>query len=413
MGYSKQAFVGVSWMIGFRVFSRIIAFLRIYILARLLVPSQFGVFGIASLVLIFLEILTETGINVFLVQAKENIEEYIDTSWIVSIIRGILMSLVIVALSSSIVRFYNSPDAYSVLLVAALVPFVRGFINPSIAKYQKELFFNKEFFYRSSVFFIESLATIILIFITRSPIGLAWGLVAGALFEVFLSLFLVKPFPRFIFNKRLFMHVISRGKWVTISGIFSYLFQNGDNLVVGKRIGIAALGIYDMTYRISILPITEVADVIAKVTFPVYVKISHDIERLRKAFLKTIFTVSILCIPIGIIFFLFPKEIIILLLGNKWLAAVPVLQVLTIFGVVRAISGVSTTVFLSVNKQEYSAIVMFVSFLVLAITIIPFVNIFGLVGAGFSALAGSIAALPVIAYFVIKIFNEKSIIKYK
>lgn len=405
MGYSKQAFVGVSWMVGFRVFSRIIAFLRIYILARLLVPSQFGVFGIASLVLIFLEILTETGINVFLVQKKDDIDKYINTSWIVSIIRGILMSLVIVISSPLIVKFYNSPDAYSVLLVAALVPFVKGFINPSIAKFQKELKFNKKFSYSSSQFFVESVATVILIFIMRSPMGLIWGLVAGAVFEVFLSFLMAKPLPRPTFEKSLFLDVISRGKWITASGIFSYFFQNGDNIVVGKIIGMSALGIYDMTYRISILPITEIADVIAQVTFPVYVKISHDLKRLRNAFLKTIFTVSLLCIPVGIIFFLFPKEIILLLLGNKWLGAVPVLQVLAIFGAVRAISGVSTTVFLSVNKQEYSAIVMFVSFLVLAITIIPFVNIFGLIGAGFSALAGSIAALPVIVYFLIKIFG--------
>jgi len=408
MGYSKQAIIGVSWMTAFRVVTRIIAFVRIIILARLLVPSQFGIFGIASLVLIFLEILTETGINVFLVQKKEDIEKYIDTSWMVSIARGILMSLVIIMSTPLIIKFYNVSAAYSVLLVAALVPLVRGFINPSVAKFQKDLKFNKQFYYNSSQFFVESLATIIIIFFTRSPIGLVWGLVVGAVFEVFLSFFAVKPLPKPVFNKSLFAEVLSRGKWVTISGVFSYFFQNGDNIVVGKMIGISALGIYDMTYRISILPITEVADVISKVTFPVYVKISHDLRRLKWAFLKTILTVSFLCVPIGFIFFVFPKEIIVLLLGSKWIEAIPVLQILAIFGVIRAISGISTTVFLSVKKQEYAAIVMFISFLILAITIVPLVKIFGLVGAGISALAASVAALPVIVYFLMKIFSGKS-----
>lgn len=406
MGYSKQAIVGVSWMAAFRVISRLIAFLRIFILARILVPSQFGVFGIATLVLTFLEILTETGINVFLVQQKEDIEKYINTGWIVSIIRGILISFVIILLSPLIVKFYKSPEAYSVLLVAALVPLARGFINPSIAKFQKDIRFNMEFYYRSSIFFIESLATIILILILRSPIGLVWGLVAGAIFEVFLSFLIIKPTPRYTFDKHLFRDVISRGKWVTLSGIFGYLFHNGDNIVVGRKIGVSALGIYDMTYRISILPITEVADIIAKVVFPVYVKISHDSKRLKMAFFKTILIVSLLCIPIGVIFIIFPKEIITLLLGSRWIEAVPVLRILAIFGVVRAISGISSTVFLAVDKQEYSAAVMFVSFMVLAITIIPFIDIFGITGAGLSALAGSIAALPLIIIFLIKIFSD-------
>jgi len=202
-------------------------------------------------------------------------------------------------------------------------------------------------------------------------------------------------------------NVISRGKWVTFSGIFSYLFHNGDNIVIGKMKGVGALGIYDMAYRISMLPITEVADVVAKVTFPVYVKIAHDKKRLQKAFLKSLAVVGLLCLPIGIVFIIFPKEIIFILLGNKWLEAAQVLQVLAVFGVVRAISGVSSSVFFAVQKQAYTTVITLVSFMTLAISIIPFVNMFGLIGAGLAAVLGSLTAVPFIIYYTIKVFKIK------
>ena len=95
MGYTKDTMRGVGWVGGLRLITRIVSFARIAILARLLSPVQFGVFGIAMLVTALLEVLTETGINVILVQEKNDIKEYVDSAWIVSIIRGIIISIVI------------------------------------------------------------------------------------------------------------------------------------------------------------------------------------------------------------------------------------------------------------------------------------------------------------------------------
>ena len=93
MGYYKQAVNGISWMGGLRLFTRLLALIKIAILARILLPFQFGIYGIATLVLGFLEMLTETGINIFLIQQKEQIDEYVNSAWVVSIIRGFLIFL--------------------------------------------------------------------------------------------------------------------------------------------------------------------------------------------------------------------------------------------------------------------------------------------------------------------------------
>src|SRR3989344_3574656 len=109
MGYKYAALVGISWITLFRILTRLLTFVRLAVLGRLLTPAQFGYFGIAALLLSLLEILTETGINVFLVQKKGNINEYINSAWIVSIARGILLALIIFLSAPFIATFFNSP----------------------------------------------------------------------------------------------------------------------------------------------------------------------------------------------------------------------------------------------------------------------------------------------------------------
>lgn len=405
MGYFQDTIKGISWAGTLRLSTRLIAFLRIAILARILTPAQFGVFGIAAFVLAFVEIVTETGINVFLIQEKKKIDDYIHTAWIVSIIRGIIVSLAIILLASFIASFFNSPQSYSLLVLISAVPFIRGFINPAIIKFQKELEFQKEFWFRLFVFFVDAATAIILVFLIREPIGLVWGLIAGATLEVILSFLLVKPTPRFVFEGERIKRVVGRGKWMTFAGIFDYLFRNLDDMSVGKLLNTSSLGLYQMAYKLSELPITEISVVVSKVTFPVFTKISNDAKRLRTAFLKTMVAVSGLIITIGLLLILFPREIISIILGSQWLDAAIVLQILAIFGIFRAISGSISILFLAVQKQELVTLVVFANMAGLATTVVPLVLMFGMVGAGISAIIGSLLGLFVSLYFAFRILK--------
>ncbi|MEK7470665.1 MAG: oligosaccharide flippase family protein, partial [Patescibacteria group bacterium] len=149
MGYFKETLSGLGWMSTLRVIVRGLAIVKIAILARILLPSQFGTYGIALLVLGLLEMLTETGINVFLIQEKDTLEEYLDSAWVVSILRGILISIVILISVPFVVWFFGSPQVSSLLYLIAGVGFIRGFINPMAVKFQKSLEFKKEFSFQS------------------------------------------------------------------------------------------------------------------------------------------------------------------------------------------------------------------------------------------------------------------------
>jgi len=405
MGYTKDIIKGLSWLSAIRIVVRGLIFIKIPLIARILSPSQVGIFALAAIVLAFAETLTETGINIFLVQKRDSVDKYISTAWIVSILRGAILSLIIFISAQFIVPFFEFSDTLYLIQLISIVPLLRGFINPSVGKFIKDLHFKKEFIYRTSIIAVESIVSVVLVLIYESPTSLVWGMIAGAIFEIGLSFIMARPIPAMRFKKNLFGEIVKRGKWFTTIGIFSYMYQNLDDLVVGKLLGSGALGLYDYVYKISMLPITEIADVIIKTAFPVFVKFSEDKTRLFRAYLRILLLTLILSMPLGVIFFLFPETILRLLLGEQWISGADILRVLAILGVVRALSISVLAPFYALEKQEYVTLITVVGFLGLAATVIPFVQNWGLVGAGYAALVGSLFSVPFILYFLRKVFK--------
>lgn len=400
MGYLRDSIKGLGWMTGFRVAYRLLGIVRIGIIAHILSPYGLGVFGIATISLGFLEIITETGINVFLVQEKEDINNYIDSAWVVSIFRGMLISAIIVSTAGVVSNFFKTPDSRNLLYLVALVPLIRGFINPSVVKFQKELKFNKEFFYRVSVYFAESIFSVAGALILRNPLGLIFGLLGGAVYELIYTFIVAKPLPHFLVDLVRVKRVITRGIWVTAFGIFDYVYTQADNIIVGRMLGVSSLGIYQNAYKISTTPLTEVGDVFFRVSFPVFSKISDDADRLKRAFIKNTVANAVLMVGAGIIVYIFASPIVKILFGQGWDAAIPVVKLLAILGVTRGIAGSTNSLMVAKVKQKYSAIVTFVSAAGLLVTIVPLINRYGIIGAGIAAIIGTLISIPFTIYFI-------------
>ena len=298
------------------------------------------------------------------------------------------------------------PFVYIIRLIA-LVPLIRGFINPAIVILKKDLLFKKEFIFRTSVFLIEGIVVIFLALTLKSAYSLVYGMIVGAFLEVILSFIFIKPLPKFSIEKEKVKKIIGRGKWVTLAQFSNLAFKEGDDVFVGRLLGTYALGIYQMAYKLATLPLTEVGEVVSEVTFPVYSKISGDIKRLKKAYFKVVASVIVLILPIGVILFFYPTQIVLVLLGEKWIGVANILKTLSLFGVLRAVDYTSLSLFLSIKKQEYVAVKNTVSFLIMIVLIIPLIFKYGLVGAAYSAFAGLLFSLPFTVYFLFKVFKSK------
>ena len=406
MGYFKDTLRGVSWMTALRGVTRGLAIVKIAILARILSPSQFGVYGIALLILGFLEVLTETGINVFLIQEKDDTREYLDSAWVVSIIRGILISLIILVSIPLVIYFFHTPQVKNLLYLVAAVAFVRGFINPMKVTFQKSLQFKKEFLFQGFLFFIDAAVPVSVGFATHSEISMIISMLVAAGVEVILSFIVFKDRPKLVFDKEKFLNVINRGKWITGAGVFSYAFQNLDNIVIGKFLGTGSLGFYQQAYSISTLPVSEIGQIFNKVTFPVYVKLSGEKARLKSAFIKTTGVVLLLACIFGLGIFIFSKPLILIFLGEKWLTIEPVLKILAIFGIFKSLLNFSYSLFLALKMQKVVMMSEFFGILGMGIAIYPMVLKYGIVGAGYSTIIAFACSLPVVIIYLFKIFKE-------
>src|SRR5258708_38039373 len=101
-------------------------------------PVEFGVFGVGVLVLGILELITETGINVFLVQETGPLDKYLDTAWEISIARGVIISFSVAILAYPIAVFFKEQGSWHFILAFASLTYIRGFINPAIPNVQNK-----------------------------------------------------------------------------------------------------------------------------------------------------------------------------------------------------------------------------------------------------------------------------------
>jgi O-antigen/teichoic acid export membrane protein len=356
-----------------------------------------------------LEVITETGINVFLIQEKDNVQKYLDSAWVVSIIRGTLMSLLIIFSAPFVTHFFKTPEVTNLLYLISAVAFIRGFINPMEVSFQKNLQFAKQFLFQGILYLIGAGIAISYGLMTHSESAMIISMIVVAIVEVVLSFIIFKDKPKLKLDKEKFMKVIHSGKWITGAGIFGYIFQNIDNITVGKLLGTTSLGFYQQSYSVSTLPVSGVSDIFNVVMFPILVKISGDVKQLKTAFYKAVSAVLAMAIVFGIVIIFFTKPIILLFLGPKWFSIEPVLKVLAIFGVFKSILNSTYSLFLSLKMQKIVMLSELFGIIGMGVAIYPMVLKFGILGAGYSTIIAVICSLPVVIINVQKIFSLKNV----
>jgi len=368
---SKRVVRGGIWVFALRIANRSLGFIRTIILARLLAPHDFGLFGIAMLAIATLETFSQTGFQAALVQKKKNVEPYLDTAWTISAIRGIILFLILFSSAPLIANFFDSAQAALVIRVIAVSTLLSGFRNIGILFFKKELQFNKQFIYEFSGTLVDITVAISLAFILRNVWALVWGGLAANFVRVFMS-YIIHPYrPRIKFEKEKFQELFAFGKWVLGSSILVFLITQGDDIFVGKMLGVTALGFYQMAYLISNLPATEITHVISQVTFPAYSKLQDDLPKLKDAFLKVLQLTAFISVPLTAGIFILAPEFTKIFLGDKWMPMVPAIQILVLAGLVRSIAATSGYVFYAVGRTKIDTILQIIRLIVLAALIYP------------------------------------------
>lgn len=402
---SKRVVRGGVWVFALRFTNRGLGFIRTIILARLLAPSDFGLLGIAMLAISTLETFSQTGFQAALIQKKDNVESYLDTAWTVSAVRGVLLFFILFFSAPLVAIFFNSLQATLVIKVIAVSTLLSGFRNIGIIFFQKDLEFNKQFFYELSATLVDLTIAITLAFMLRNVWALVWAGLAANFVRIFMSYILHPYRPHVRFKKSEFKELFGFGKWVLGSSVLIFLVTQGDDIFVGKMLGVTALGFYQMAYLISNLPATEITHAISQVTFPAYSKLQDDLPKLREAYLDVLQLTAFISIPLAGGIFILAPEFIRIFLGEKWIPMIPAMQVLALAGLVRSIAATTGSVFFAIGKPKIDTKWQIVRLLVLIVLIYPFTVRWGILGTSIVVLLSIFVSNIGFSFMVIRVIR--------
>lgn len=377
-------------------FEKSLTFVQTLILARLLLPEYFGLIGICWLIIGTLETFSETGFKIALLQKKESIEPYLNTAWTIQFLRGIALYALVYFAAPLVETFFNTKGATEVLRVLGITLLISSFANIGMITYIKKIDFKKQFFHNISGTLTDATVSITLAFYLRNVWAMVWGHLAGMVVRVCISYVLHSFRPSLRFDMEKAKELFAFGKWVSASTAIIFLITNGDNAFVGKFLGIAALGFYQMAYRISNLPATEITHVLSQVTLPMYSKLQYDILELRKSFLITLELTSLISFPFGILILLLSYDFIQLFLGDKWLPMVPALNALCIFGLTRAFGATMGPLLYSIGKPQIQTKLSIIQLLFMSVLIYPLTLLWGILGTSIAVVIPNISVLVLI-----------------
>ena len=369
---------GTLWVFISQITTQLIALVKNIIIARVLSPDDFGLFGIALIILSLFDVFTQTGFNAALIQQKEDIKDYLDTAFFVNIMRGFILFILLFFAAPYVSVFFKNTLVTPIVRVVSFTFLISGFANPGTIYFAKELDFKKQFYWDMSRTVTDIVVSLSIVFYLRN----VWVLVIASIsssFIKFIVSYLIHPYrPKFRFNKKYASSLFKFGKWVLVSSILIYFITQGDDAFVGKFLGITMLGFYRMAYKFSNMPATQITHVISRVTFPAYSKIQDNLPKLREAFLNVLQITAFFSIPLAGFIFVLAPDFTRIFLGDKWMPMVPAMQVLSIFGAARSIQFGG--LFQAVGKPDLIAKITFWRLILLGIIIYPLTKEYGITG---------------------------------
>lgn len=381
----SQIVKSLVWIGSQNAIGRVLLLVMLVILARLIGPTEIGLVGIALITMRGLKRFTKIGLNEALIYQKEdNVDSYLDTVWLLEIGRGFLIGGCMFALAPLIASVFGEPRAEPLLQVTAIAPVLIGFKNPGIVYFDKNLDFHKQFAYEIGSNVIRFVVSIGFALVEPT----AWAYIAGFLaadVTRFVLSYVIDDFrPWFRFEREAAAELINYGKWVTGSSILNFLNTEGDDAFVGWLLGPVALGLYQYAYRFSNAPATEITQVVSRVMFPAFSKIQDDTEHLRGVFLTTLRMTAFVSFPASFGIAAVAPSFVRAFLGPDWTDMILAMQILAVYGLLRALGMTFGPVWKAVGRPDYNAKLAVLRLLLTFAIIYPLSTRYGIAGTAFA-----------------------------
>ena len=317
---------GSLWISAARGLTNAFSALSTIVLARLLVPADFGLVALATSMLTILTAFTDLSLSQALVQTRDPTPDHYNTVWSLGVARGLLLALAFAVGAPLAASAYHEPRLGGIMYALAFSAALGGLQNPKLIMLQKQLLFHQTFFLGVSSTLLNVATSITVALIFRSYWALVAGLLVGQVATVVISytLFPFRPNLRWTHFRELWRFSV----WVSLGQIVNTLNYRLDQLLVGTYLGRTQLGLYTVGSRLAVLPGQEIVRPLTSTLFPAFSLVADDPERLRRAYHRVQGLVTAIALPASLGFAVIADPVVRLALGDKWIAAIPIVQLI-------------------------------------------------------------------------------------
>lgn len=353
MTLKEHVIKGVKWSGLARGSQQILQFVMSVILARLLMPEDFGVLAMAVVFTGLISIFNEFGIGSAIIQKQNLSDDDLSSIFWFNIFIGLIATLITIAISPLIAAFYNRDILIPILSLLALGFLFNSFYTIQRSLLTKEMKFEKIAMVEIASTAIGGIVAISLAYRGYGVWSLVWQGLSATIIIAFLFWVTSDWRPMFKFNYNSIKSIMGFSLNLLGFSTVNYFSRNADYLLIGKFLGAEPLGYYTLAYKLMIYPLQNISDVITRVLFPAFSTIQEDDARFRNAYLRSTKFIAFVTFPIMFGLFAVADEFILTLFSSKWEPTIFLFKVLCFVGMLQSIGTTVGQIYLAKGKTDW------------------------------------------------------------
>tara|TARA_B110000240_G_scaffold84320_1_gene95983 strand:- start:6923 stop:8362 length:1440 start_codon:yes stop_codon:yes gene_type:complete len=339
MSLKKQALSGVFWSSMQLFGNQFIGFGVSMVLARLLLPSEFGLIAMLGVFIGLGTALINSGLTQSLIRTENLNDEDFSTVFFFNLGGSIVIYSIIYIVAPCIADFYNQEILTSIVRVYCIVFIINAFSAIQITRLTKMMDFKTQLKVSLPSLIIGGIVGITMAYNDYGVWSLVWGNITQTIAGTLQLWFWSQWRPSWVFNRKKFNYHFNYGFKLMLSGMLDLIFTNAYTIIIGKFFAPAQVGFYNRAQTLQMLPVVSVSSIVTKVSFPLFSSIQNDDVRLKSIYKRIMQMVVFLVTPTLILMAVLGEPLFRLLFTEKWLPAVPYFQILCVTGILYPINS--------------------------------------------------------------------------
>lgn len=355
MTLKNSAISGVKWTSISMVVVTALQLLQLSILARYLAPTDFGLMAILMIVIGFSQAFMDMGVSNAIIQRENITHSQLSSLYWLNTLSGGLLTLIVILLSPFIATVYNEAKITELLLLLSSVFFITALGNQYRILCQKKLLFDL----MAKIDVVSAtLAFSTAVYLAYKGAGvysLVFAMLVSASSASVLYLYVGLKYhhkPSFTYNHKELKGFYSFGLFQMGERTLNYISANVDKILIGKIIGLQAVGFYNMAWQLIIFPLSKINPIVNKVAFPIYSKVQNDTESLNRYYSLSVKVLSLITIPLLAFLSFFSKDIVLIVFGNGWEKSASLITVLAFIGIGKALGNPGGALLLALGRAD-------------------------------------------------------------